>query len=188
MFRQRILELYSSAPISNQASFDGFVFRKLAEKELVEAEFCRPRLKLFRDRMSQGFDVFGYVSDEGTLAYYMWLCLGRKINWAPWALGAQIEVPSSSGYIFDCKTDTPYRNKGLYKAALKEGRRLCYQANCEMALIDVVPSNEPAVRAIKAAGFQMKSRIAVTKFGPLYKTTQDNKSRYSLGHCSYILD
>jgi len=188
MLRRRVLDLYSAPPSDDAVGADGFVFQELLEDAFASAPFCRPRLELFRRHLNQGFVAHGFIADDGALAFYMWFCLGHQISWAPWALGARIAVPSESGYIFDCKTDEPHRNKGLYKAALKEGRRLYREAKCETVLIDVEPANAPAVRAIKAAGFQKQTRIEVAKLGPLYRTTQDKKSRYSLGRCSYILD
>ena len=176
MFKSRVLDVYSAKPSADQAAIDGYKFAKLEAHHFNSAEFCQPRLQLFYKRFEQDFFAFGYLTSEDQLVYYMWLSLWRYKGWAPWALGSNIVLPKASGYIFDCKTSPQHRRKGIYTSALNNARWICHRAFCKKVLIDVGPSNEPAVKAIKRAGFLKADTIGIKKFGPIYLTTRSSGS------------
>jgi len=183
--RRRSLDVYSAAPNSERVSVDGYEFAALSADYFASAEFCKPRLSLFRERLTEGFAAHGLLTSDGELAYYMWLSFWSDKGWAPWALGARISLPESSGYIFDCKTAPEHRNKGLYTFALKHARRLCQEVQCEKVLIDVEPHNDPAIRAIRRAGFNKVGNIDVTKFGPVFKCDRESQTTIGWGSCRY---
>lgn len=187
MFRQRQLDVYCAKPLARTTGIKGYSFASLDIRQFEAAEFCRPRLELFRQRLIDGFDAYGLLTKKNELAYYMWLAFANRQGWAPWALGAHIDLPASSGYIFDCKTVPEHRNRGLYKAALKNARWLCQKAGgCKTVLIDVEPHNEPAVRAIKSAGFSKVATTEVRRFGPLVQTSSNSKSKLGWKRADYV--
>jgi len=185
MLKRRLLDVYSAAPARQRVDVDGYEFAELLDRHFESAEFCRPRLSLFRERLAEGFAAYGLLTADGELAYYMWLSYGDGKGWAPWTLGARINLPASSGYIFDCKTAPEHRNKGLYSAALKHARWLCHKSGCEKVLIDVEPQNEPAVKAIKNAGFKMLATTKVARFGPIVRTKSGTEGSFGWKQAAY---
>ena len=185
MLKRRSLDVYAATPAKKKTAVAGFQFEELTEKHFAEADFCQPRLALFRNRLEDGFAAHGLIASNGQLAYYMWLTFADGEGWAPWALGARIDLPEASGYIFDCKTAPEYRNKGLYSAALKYARWLCDRRGCSKVLIDVEPSNAPAVKAIKNAGFKKRATTEIVKLGPIYRTIGDSESSFGWKRASY---
>ncbi len=186
MFKRRSLDVYSATPSSGRVKVDGFELSSLEAGHFAAAEFCRPRLELFRRRLAEGFAAHGLLTSDGKLACYMWLSFADDLGWAPWALGARIVLPAMSGYIFDCKTAPKHRNKGLYTAALKHARWLSHKAHCKKVLIDVEPNNAPAVRAITAAGFEKVGATEVTRFGPVFLTTRGQDSHLGWKRADYV--
>ena len=185
MLKRRALDVYSAKPNSRRIKIEGYAFAPLAAEHFASAEFCSARLGLFRRRLDDGFAAHGLLTPGGALAYYMWLSVGSEQGWAPWALGARINLPSDAGYIFDCKTAPDHRNKGLYTSALKHARWLCHQAQCKRVLIDVEPLNEAAVKAINSAGFREVGAIKVTRLGPLVRTVQGSDTSFGWKRAPY---
>ena len=185
MFRQRKLDVYSAKPLARSIQMRGYSFGALGLKQFEDAEFCRPRLNIFEQRLIDGFKAYGLLTKEYQLAYYMWVSFADQQGWAPWAFGARIELPALSGYIFDCKTAPEHRNKGLYTAALKYARWLCQEAGCKKVLIDVEPHNEPAVRAIRNAGFSRAATTEIRRYGPLIQTSANSRSSFGWRRAEY---
>ena len=186
MIRRRQLDIYAAKPLNRTlSSVKGYEFVRLDAAHFEKADFCEPRLGLFRSRLADGFEAHGLITPDGELAYYMWLSFGRDQGRAPWAFTAEINLPASSGYIFDCKTAPEHRRKGLYTAALKYARALCHKAGCERVLIDVEPVNAPAVKAIASAGFTKKDSLAITKFGPVMRLESGGASQFGWKRFAY---
>jgi len=185
MFKRRLLDVYSATPNSMSVSIAGYNFAQLTARHFDAAEFCQPRLKLFQQRLAEGFAAHGLLTPDSELAYYMWLSFWNDKGWAPWALGARIMLPETSGYIFDCKTAPQHRNRGLYTASLSYARWLCHEAKCKKVLVDVEPLNEPAVRAIKSAGFKKAGATEITKLGPVVRTIHGSDTSFGWKRAAY---
>lgn len=150
-------------------------------QELAAADLestCSPMLKArasrYGLRLQDGHALFA-VTDAGRVAAYLWASgAGAEV---PLGLGVSFVVPDDMVYVWDCRTDPASQGRGFYRRGLEALRRR-YAGRCRRCLVAAEWANAPAIRAMRAAGFEERSlSYRILRLGPLGLYLKDGAPR-----------
>lgn len=139
-------------------------------RRLVSTEFndrvspvFKSRAEMFKNRIKAGHLCFGIVYSERVVCY-LWVTQSANV---PLCMGIPFKVPDGCAYIWDCKTDLEFRNRGLYACALKALRGNGIIPT-ERFYIAGEAGNPAALKAIANAGFtESQFTYWVLRIGPV---------------------
>ncbi|MEL6747842.1 MAG: GNAT family N-acetyltransferase [Pseudomonadota bacterium] len=149
-------------------------FLTLQDLEGSELTTQHGRLDKFSTRLDSGLVCAGFLQDSQVVAY-IWFAnpVLTSTEYAPWAVGAKLRVPSSTVYIFDCRTHPDFTGRGLYSAALTACMRMARDKDVPFAAMECAPHNVPSVRGMRNAGFRHQGNLTVSRIGPLIQVQRD---------------
>ncbi len=94
-------------------------------------------------------------------AFYGVMLGGRIVHsaWANFGFCRYYSVEPESVVLGTLWTSPPFRGKGLAPAAMRRLMRYLFSRGYRRFYVDVAPNNQPSVRAIEKAGFQLQRRL-----------------------------
>ncbi len=123
------------------------------------------RAQRFAERLEVGHEWYGFLDDDGSLASYIWLSRHDRIGQpVPFAGPFSLSLQAGDAYVWDCRTDTRYRGRGLYPDALGHVRRTIAR-DCTHIWINCETSNDASRRAIAKAGFRATRKCTAIGLG-----------------------
>jgi hypothetical protein len=171
------MKLFSSARIalfcssgyrvsSDEKAPEGYRFARLAREVLFRAALVREKNRYphFLSRLDAGHEVYGFLDRADEVVCYLWVSVGPTV--APFEVGLNVRLDASQIYIWDCRTASAHRRKGLYQSGL---RRLMGWTRSQKTITYIVSrsNNESSIRAIKKAGFAENGVMEILELGPL---------------------
>jgi len=108
-------------------------------------------------RLADGEHSFTVV-EEGVLAHYHWLQLGRTEIIFP-EFGVSYRVPHGSAISYGAYTEPRLRGRGLHQLSARETVHTAFALGAEQIFSGVIETNLASRRAIEGAGYRPVSRI-----------------------------
>ena len=145
---------------------EGLEFRALGAMDFSRGALFQEknRARHFEQRLKIGHRCWGFVTEHGEAVSYLWLSSPRfGTPTAPFELGLTCRIAPRTGYIWDCRTQTEFRNRGLYRQGLKRLRALCRADGMQSALIASDVLNGASRAGIVGAGFASDYAMAILR-------------------------
>ena len=105
-----------------------------------------------------GDQVVRDTVEEGVLAHYHWLQLGRTEIIFP-EFGVSYRVPQGSAISYGAYTEPRLRGRGLHHLSARETVHTAFALGAEQIFSGVIETNLASRRAIEGAGYRPVSRI-----------------------------
>lgn len=112
-------------------------------------------------RLAHGEHSFTVV-DEGVLAHYHWLQLGRTEITFP-EFGVSYAVPRGSAISYGAYTEPRLRGRGLHRLSARETVHTAFALGAEQIFSGVIETNVASRRAIEGAGYRPVTRIVCVR-------------------------
>lgn len=175
--------VFCDQPSTRKASSDvtGMTFRALRPEDFDKNAIFREKKRQarFKKRLVHGHRCFGFETESGEVASYLWLSLGslEKAVRVPFSLGMIIELGKYDGYIWDCRTVPEYLRRGLYTKGLLSVLGICASSGKKDIFIGCVPSNSPSYLGIMSAGFRQSTSYALYRWANRCLVIEGTKNR-----------
>jgi len=105
------------------------------------------------------------VVDQGILAHYHWLQLGRQEITFP-EIGATYPLPPGSAVSYRAYTEPALRGRGLHRLSSRECVNTAFALGAKQIFSGVLEANVPSRRAVEGAGYRPVARfICVRRLG-----------------------
>ncbi len=96
--------------------------RRHIEEDPVFSE--KQRRERFLRFLQDGHRCYGFFTENGNIASYIWLTTQNRELTVPWIFKGKLILRPNIGYIWNCFTDSAHRRKGLYTAGLLKGQSI----------------------------------------------------------------
>jgi RimJ/RimL family protein N-acetyltransferase len=114
-----------------------------------------------RRRLADGEHSFTVV-EEGILAHYHWLQLGRPEITFP-EVGARYAVPPQSAISYGAYTEPRLRGRGLHRLSARETVHTAFALGAGQIFSGVIETNRASRRAVEGAGYRPVARIVCVR-------------------------
>ncbi len=122
----------------------------------------------YRARLTAGHQVIYAIGADGDFRSWGWITAptdGPRDS--PWEFGIRLRVMPGTGFLWDYFTMPAYRGRGLYKALLRHSAEQCFVRGAMQVWIYADVTNSASRHAIAHADFTERTRIRVSRIGPL---------------------
>jgi len=114
------------------------------------------KIRLFRKRFEDREYCLIGVEKE-MIVHYCWLAMGEEYFDRETAF--RIDLSSGKAYLYDAFTRPSFRNRGIYRAAIREAARLISSRGLTSLLVIVEKDNPPAIAAAVRSKFIHRAKI-----------------------------
>ena len=136
--------------LSDISCSDNLVFRELTSKDINNNAIFnhKGRKGRYINYLKCGHRFFGFVNTDNKVVSYLWTTCG--VNITPLSRYCELMVGKDKFYIWDCRTLSLYKNKGLYKCGLKEIAAIAAHASFDKVMICNLKNNYISNKTMKS--------------------------------------
>lgn len=141
--------------------FDDFRFDFITKPEILNDPIFKQnnRMERYLKYIDESYKCIGFKTEDNKIASYIWYSdFNTNI---PFNKKIILKLPIRTAYIWDCRTSSKFKNKGLYKEGLKLLLSYLETKGIEKVYICNLVDNIYAEKTMKSLGFRLVNTLRV---------------------------